>query len=122
MQTDQDIIDLGQYGKYEIQAIKGFYGDAINWKKDLENTRQENKDLKSFIKNLEGEIKTLDETIIKQIKEIEIQRDAYNSLLRAYNTLKSGADADDNHLPPNQTIAFPPIISKFIRWLLDKLR
>lgn len=39
-QTDQTIIDLGKYGKHEIQAIRGFYADALNWQKDLENTRQ----------------------------------------------------------------------------------
>lgn len=44
--NDQTIIDLGQYGKHEIQAIRGFYAEALNWQKDLENTRKENGQLK----------------------------------------------------------------------------
>jgi len=102
--TDQTIIDLGQYGKHEVQALRGFYGDALNWKKDLENAGKEIESFKIEIDKLK--------------KEIEIQGEIYNSLLRAYNALKSGADADSNHLPPpGPIINFPPIISKFINWL-----
>ena len=49
--NDQTIIDLGQYGKHEIQAIRGFYGDGLNWKNDLDNTRIENDQLKKDLLN-----------------------------------------------------------------------
>ena len=48
--NDQTIIDLGPYGKHEIQAIRGFYGDALNWQKDLGNARKENEELKKQLK------------------------------------------------------------------------
>lgn len=59
-QTDQTIIDLGQYGKHEVQAIRGFYGDALNWQKDLENTRKENKLLTQTNLTLTARIRELE--------------------------------------------------------------
>ena len=50
--NDQTIIDLTPYGKHEVQAIRGFYAEALTWHKDLENTRKENEELKNRLQSL----------------------------------------------------------------------
>jgi surface antigen len=102
-QTDQTIIDLGIYGKHEIQAIRGFYGDAENWKKDLESAKKENEGLTTLV----AEYKAIIEDLTSDLNE-------------CLHTAPIPPVTSDNPIDdsiPTKTIELAPILQSFLGWL-----
>jgi len=87
--NDQTVIDLGTHGKHEIQAIRGFYADAKNWKKDKESAEKEVESLKTQLANVtvtnkqQSDMLSLNEKQFKQLtKDIEAKDKEITRLLK----------------------------------------
>lgn len=107
--NDQTIIDLGVHGKHEIQAIRGFYADAKNWKKDKDNANKANEELNTKVTQLQkinehqAQMLAESDTDIKQLKQ---------ELTKATKDLK---DCQKN-------TSSTPIEGSLLRQILDLLK
>lgn len=100
--TDQTIIDLGTFGKHEVQAIRGYYAETEPLKKDLENTRQS---LSECQYNLE-EAEFINQQQLTVIEDTNKQlRDASNALTAC--EIKSQKTSETPDKPCSCTFTHP---------------
>lgn len=72
--NDQTIIDLGKFGKLEVQQIKGKMGDLEIAQKEVEGQLAQNKDLARQLNEEFEKVRQLilsNETLTKKVRELE---------------------------------------------------